>query len=122
MTPATFTLGVPNGLLIFRDSSLQEYPHVDGLANFWKTDSCVIVSCDADIDGETTINVNHGDSERTGLVHLVDVSLNIPSSHLVCEVVPSKRVFDFPLKRNRADIRVWTDGQHGTQIVFMEVR
>lgn len=117
MKTAVLRMGVPNGLLVLRDSQRRTYPDVDGVQNYWKSDTCLIVSCDVETDGETTVYVNRDVAGSGALKHLVDTTLSVPSLNLILEIVPGETIFELPLARPDVRLSVWTDGHHATQKV-----
>lgn len=113
---------VLNSLVFVLDSKQSVVPNVDGIGAYWKTDSCVAVSCLPDCDGETEIVLARGGTPPKDLKFLVAVRLDTPSRRLAIELVPHRRIaeLDVPYPSTRLDI--WTDGYGDTAIIYAIVR
>lgn len=117
----TMRLPLPNGLLYIVDTELFDPPSVDGVAKVWRTESCIVLSCQGDMDGPTEIRINPAKAPGPELSRLAAFDQAIPSRRLVLMIVPGDVIHEMPLDRREAHIEVWTTGRQGTPVVWLRI-
>ena len=117
----TMRLPLPNGLLYIVDTELFDPPSVDGVAKVWRTESCIVLSCQGDMDGPTEIRINPTKAPGPDLSRLAAFDQAIPSRRLVLMIVPGDVIHEMPLDRREAHIEVWTTGRQGTPVVWLRI-
>lgn len=113
---------VLNSLVFILDSSRFEWPDIDGVGAYWKSDSCVAVSCLPDCDGETEIVLTTGRLPPAELKLLAIVRLETPSRRLAVELVPRRRIAELDVPTVSTALEIWTDGYRDTAIIYAIVR
>lgn len=115
-----FSIPVLNSLVFLHDGGSTDYPKIDGAGGFWRTATCVAVSCMPDCDGATHIVFCDTYTPDAGISLLRDVVLETPSRSIVFDLVDRSAVASFVVDRERTRLRVWTDGHMGTETIVFE--
>jgi hypothetical protein len=73
------------------------------------TESCILVLCYPEVDGETEIVLGNADQVDPGNTPIFDGHLLTPSRMLAIEMVGGEPVFQMPTADVRTKLRIWSD-------------
>ena len=111
----------PNAILYLVDAEHFDPPDVDGHERLWRSESCIIIGCRADVDGPTEISVNAPGAPPPDLVMVGSFDQAVPSRRLVLTIVPDTVIHEMELERPAAHVEVWTDGAVDPAVVWLKI-
>lgn len=111
----------PNGLPYLMDAEHFDPPDVDGYERLWRSESCIIIGCRADVDGPTEIRVNAPGAPPPDLVMVGSFDQTVPSRRLVLMTVPDDVIHEMDLQEPAAHVEVWTDGEIASPVVWLKI-
>ena len=121
MTSMSVRVRVLNSLLFIRDPTTKDLPEIDGESSVWWTPTCVAVSCLPDCDGETEVSFGAAQDVVPTLKLLFDGNLLTPSRRIIVETVLGQVILEMRVPSHDSRIRIWTNGQQGTDVVAIGV-
>lgn len=110
-----------NGLIFIHDGGEWTAPDVDGIGTFWRSDTCVVVSCLPHSEGATSIEVGESDEVRHSPHKIFDDWLDTPSGKIRIEGVEIDEITSFAVPAARTRLIIWTDGHKCSEFVSIGV-
>lgn len=110
MTVQTIKIIPPNSLVLISDSGGGSVPDPDKIArdaNVTATDTCVVVCCLPEIDGETEITLGPANLTDPGSSPAFDGTIMTPSNVVRVFDVQWKPLLEAPVSTAKTRIRVW---------------
>jgi len=117
----TLILAPPNAILYLVDAEHFDPPEVDRFARLWRSESCIIIGCRADVDGPTEIRINAPGALPPDLVMVGSFDQAVPSRRLILVIVPDTVIHEMELERPAAHVEVWTSGVIDPAVVWLKI-
>lgn len=105
-------LAPPNSQTVISDpQAVVEVPRWKRDVAYVSTDTCILVGCLMDADGETTFVL--GDMQEVDPRHppLFEGRLKTPNRHLALETVDGRTVLEARVSRQEMLLRIWTNSE-----------
>ncbi len=115
-------LSLPNGLLYVIDAEMFDPPEIDGSHFVYRSESCLILVCQPDMDGPTAIRINSSEEPRADLLKIGSFIQSVPSGRLALMIVPGEIIHEVPVGTSVAQVDVWTTGFAGTPRVWLKIQ
>lgn len=97
----------PNSVIGISDAKKGEVPDFDVASGISATDSCILVGCWPEIDGETEINLGPADEVNPGGQAAFDGHLATPSGRLQIVTVEWKPLIEAAVTTGNTRVRIW---------------
>lgn len=114
MTPQKIKFSPSNSFVLISDSGGGSVPDPEDIArdaNITATDSCVVVVCLPEVDGETEITLGPADGVDPGSPPAFDRTIATPSGNVKVFSVDWKPLLEAVVSTARTRIRVWKNRQ-----------
>jgi|SRR6185437_13325440 hypothetical protein len=109
MTIKSTTIAPPYSIVVIDDPTNKEVPEwVDGPV-VSGTESCLLVSCMAEVDGETEFTMGTAKEVSPGTHLVFHGILNTPSSRIVIETAEGDTILESPTVSRRTKIWIWAN-------------
>jgi hypothetical protein len=124
MTAQTIKIAPSNSLVLIGDSGGGSVPDPEKIArdaNVTATDTCVVVCCLPEIDGETEITLGTANATDPGSSPAFDGTITTPSHVVRVFDVQWKPLLEVPVSTAKTRIRVWKNHPHFADQVIVGV-
>ena len=103
------TIGLPNALVVIMDPTAGVVPRSMGNAAVASTDSCVVVGCLSEVDGETDITLGDMDQINTGDHLLFTGEMKTPNRKIALLSSHNETLLEVPTPRQVTSVRIWAN-------------
>jgi hypothetical protein len=103
------TIGLPNALVVIMDPTAGVVPRSMGNAAVASTDSCVVVGCLSEVDGETDITLGDMDQVDAGDHLLFTGEMKTPNRKIALLSCHNETLLDAATAHQVTSVRIWAN-------------
>lgn len=105
--PVSIRVAPPNSLIGISDVKKGEVPNFDVESGISATNTCILVGCRPEIDGETEIKLGPAAEVNPGNPAAFDGQLGTPSGRLQVVTVEWKPLLEAAVRTAKTRVRIW---------------
>ena len=109
MTVTSARIAPPYSIVAVNDPANETVPEWVDDSVLMATDSCIVIACKAEVDGETEFTLGNTREVDPGDHPIFQEELKTPSRRIVVETAEGDTILETPTSQPKTKVQIWTN-------------